>query len=279
VKQRESTGDEIVIDKEIFDQMYDVKNPLPDRQDYASLEKYYKNKKIVYNQVQETMNRRYKEKFFKYLHKLETSGLDPVVKEDEWTHINVGEKTKGDLEKLYGEYQTFITDRKQVASYKNVNEYLKQWVLRLIYNDLISPQDYPDDLHTSFTLDEPETYLNYIRKAMEASENSGEPVSLPVQKSTQGVMDRLRDITFLETYDQVVIYLLNLIHSRKYQTYLASLENRGTPADNSEQYSSHIEDKTGAKAENPLDLDHKIRDVDDFIIDYIHLLKMKESKK
>ncbi len=68
-----STGDEIIIDKDIFDQMYDTKNPLPDRQDYASLEKYYKNKKIVYNQVQETMNRRYKEKFFRYLNKLDTS--------------------------------------------------------------------------------------------------------------------------------------------------------------------------------------------------------------
>jgi hypothetical protein len=279
VKRHESMGDEIVIDKDIFDRMYDVKNPLPDRQDYASLEKYYKNKKIVHQQVQETMNRRYKEKFFRYLNKLDMDDPNPVVKEDEWTDINLGEKTKNDLERLYGEYQKFIMKKKQVALYKNINEYLKQWVLRLIYNDLLNSQDYPEESHTSFTIEEPETYLNYIGKAMEASENSGEPISLPVQKSTQGVLDRLRDITFLETYDQVVIYVLNLIHSRKYRAYLASLENRYRPSDNFEQNSRHLEDKAAAAEENPLDLDHKIRDVDDFIIDYIRLLKMKESKK
>jgi hypothetical protein len=49
--------------------------------------------------------------------------------------------------------------------------------------------------------------------------------------------------------------------------------------DNFGQYSGHHEDKAGAPAENPPDLDHKIRDVDDFIIDYIRLLKIKESKK
>ncbi|HEY3272248.1 MAG TPA: hypothetical protein VGJ92_00725, partial [Methanocella sp.] len=160
-----------------------------------------------------------------------------------------------------------------------VNEYLKQWVLRLIYNDLLVTQDSADDPHTSFTLDEPETYLNYAKKAMEASENSGEPVSLPVQKSTQGMLDRLRDITFLETYDQVIIYLLNLVHSRKYQAYLASLEKRDLLPDNSGQYALPPGDKAGAAAENALDFDHKIRDVDDFIIDYLRLLKVKESKK
>lgn len=274
-----STGDEIIIDKDIFDQMYDTKNPLPDRQDYASLEKYYKNKKIVYNQVQETMNRRYKEKFFKYLNKLEKSGPEQVVKEDEWTSIKVGEKTKDDLEKLYGNYQNYLAERKQPSAYKNVNEYLKQWVLRLIYNDLLNAQDYPDASHTSFTIEELEAYLSYVKKAMEASDNSGGPVSLPVQRSTRDLLDRLRDMTFLETYDQVVIYLLNLIHSRKYRAYLASLEKRGSSPDNFEQHSSQLGDKGGVGDEKSLDPVHKIRDVDDFIIDYIHLLKLKESKK
>jgi hypothetical protein len=277
VKQRESTGDEIVIDKDIFDQMYDVKNPLPDRQDYASLEKYYKNKKIVYNQIQETMNRRYKEKFFKYLNKLDASSPKPVVKEDEWTHINIGEKTKSDLERLYSDYQKYTTDKKQVKSYENVNEYLKQWVLRLIYNDLIITQDYLDESPASFAIDGPETYLSYAKKAIEASGNSGEPVSLPVRKSTHDVLDRLRDITFLETYDQVIIYLLNLVHSRKYQAYLASLEKSDLLPDNFGQCSNRPGDNAGDKGETPADIDHKIRDVDDFIIDYIRLLKMKES--
>jgi hypothetical protein len=274
-----STGDEIIIDKDIFDQMYDTKNPLPDRQDYASLEKYYKNKKIVYNQVQETMNRRYKEKFFKYLSKLDTSSQDPLVKEDEWTSINLGEKTKNDLEKLYSDYQKYVADRKQALAYKNVNEYLKQCVLRLIYNDLLNVQDYPDESHTSFTIEEPEAYLNYVKKAMEASDNSGGSVSFSVQRSTRDILDRLRDMTFLETYDQVVIYLLNLIHSRKYREYLASLEKRSSPPDNFEQYSSQLEDKADPGDEKSLDVIHKIRDVDDFIIDYIYMLKMKESKK
>jgi hypothetical protein len=258
--------------------MYDVKNPLPDRQDYASLEMYYKNKKIVYDRVGETINRKYKEKFFNYLNKVDTSSPNPVIKEDEWTYIKIGEKTKNDLEQLYDDYQKYTTDKTQVTSYKNVNEYLKQWVLRLIYNDLLTTQDYPDESHTSFAIDEPEAYLNNVKKAMEASENSGGPVSLPVQKSTQGVLDRLRDITFLETYDQVVIYILNLVRSRKYRSYLASLKKREVLTDNFEQYSSPLEDKPGIAEENPLDLDHKIRDVDDFIIDYIRLLKMKKQK-
>lgn len=274
-----STGDEIIIDKDIFDQMYDTKNPLPDRQDYASLETYYKNKKCVYNEVQKTMNRRYKEKFFRYMNKLDKSGPDSLVKEDEWTDINIGEKTKNDLEKLYRDYQTYLTDIKQVSAYKNVNEYLKQWVLRLIYNDLLNAQDYPDESHTSFTIEEPEAYLNYVKKAMEASDNSGEPASLPVQISTRDLLDRLRDMTFLETYDQVVIYLLNLIHSRKYRAYLASLEKRSSLPDNFDQYSIQLEDKAGIGEEKALSMVHKIRDVDDFIIDYIHLLKMKEGKK
>ncbi len=149
----------------------------------------------------------------------------------------------------------------------------------MIYNDLLNAQDYPDESHTSFTIEEPEAYLNYVKKAMEASDNSGGSVSLPVQRSTRDILDRLRDMTFLETYDQVVIYLLNLIHSRKYRAYLASLEKRSSPPDNFEQYSSQLEDKAGVGDEKSLDLVHKIRDVDDFIIDYIHLLKMKESKK
>jgi hypothetical protein len=275
VAGHDSTGNEIIIDKDIFDQMYDVKNPLPDRQDYASLEKYYKNKKYVYDEVQKTMNRRYKEKFFQYLDRLDKPDHGPVIKEDEWTSINVGEKTKNDLEQLYGDYQKYMTDKKQVASYKNLNEYLKQWVLRLIYNDLLTTQDYPDEPQTSFAIDEPGAYLDCVKRAMGASEKSGGPVSLPVQKSTQGVLDRLRDTTFLETYDQVIIYLLNLIHSRKYRVYLASLKKGDVRADNFEQYSS---DTVGDEGENPPDLDHKIRDVDDFIIDYIRLLKMKESK-
>ncbi len=278
MKQRESTGDEIIIDKEIFDQMYDVKNPLPDRQDYASLEKYYKNKKILYNQIQETMNRKYKEKFFKYLNKLDKSNMGPEVRDDEWTRINIGEKTNNDLEQLYGDYQKYTTDKKHALAYKNVNEYLKQWVLRLIYNDLISTRDYPDESHNSFAIDEPEAYFNYLKMAMEASENSGEPVSLPVQKSTRDMLDRLRDITFLETYDQVVIYLLNLVHSRKYRAYLASLDKRNAQADNFEQCSGRPEDKASNEEANSLDLDPKMRDVDDFIIDYLRLLKMKENK-
>lgn len=274
-----STDDEIIIDKDIFDQMYDTKNPLPDRQDYASLEKYYKNKKCVYNEVQKTMNRRYKEKFFRYMNKLARSGPESLVKEDEWIEIKIGEKTKDDLEKLYGDYQKYVADRKQVSTYKNVNEYLKQWVLRLIYNDLLNTQDYPDESHTSFTIEEPEAYLNYVKKAMEASDNSGRTISLPIQKSTRDILDRLRDMTFLETYDQVVIYLLNLIHSRKYRAYLASLQKRSSPQDNFEQYSSQLEDKAGISEEKALDIDQKIRDVDDFIVDYIRLLRMKESKK
>ena len=274
-----STGDEIIIDKDIFDQMYDTKNPLPDRQDYASLEKYYKNKKCVYNEVQKTMNRRYKEKFFRYMNKLVNSGPDSLVKEDEWTGINIGEKTKDDLEKLYSDYQKYLTDRKQASPYKNVNEYLKQWVLHLIYNDLISGHDYTDESHTSFTIDEPEAYLNYVKKAMVASDNSGELVSFPVQRSTRDILDRLRDMTFLETYDQTVIYLLNLIHSQKYRAYLASLEKRRLSPDSFDQYSIQLKDKAGTSDEKALDLFHKIRDVDDFIIDYLHLLKMKESKK
>jgi hypothetical protein len=259
--------------------MYDTKNPLPDRQDYASLEKYYKNKKCVYNEVQKTMNRRYKEKFFRYMNKLARSGPESLVKEDEWIEIKIGEKTKDDLEKLYGDYQKYVADRKQVSTYKNVNEYLKQWVLRLIYNDLLNTQDYPDESHTSFTIEEPEAYLNYVKKAMEASDNSGRTISLPIQKSTRDILDRLRDMTFLETYDQVVIYLLNLIHSRKYRAYLASLQKRSSPQDNFEQYSSQLEDKAGISEEKALDIDQKIRDVDDFIVDYIRLLRMKESKK
>jgi len=259
--------------------MYDVRNPLPDRQDYASLEKYYKNKKYVYDEVQKTMNRRYKEKFFLYLKKLDMSGQDPVVKDDEWTRINVGEKTKDDLERLYGDYLKYAADKNQEIAYKNVNEYLKQWVLRLIYNDLLVTQNYPDEPQTSFATDEPEAYLSCLKKAMESSKKSGGPVSLPVQKSTQGMLDRLRDITFLETYDQVIIYLLNLIHSRKYRSYLASLEKSDVLADNFRQYSSGLEDKAGYKGENPPDLDHKIRDADDFIIDYLRLLKIKESEK
>jgi hypothetical protein len=274
-----STGDEIIIDKDIFDQMYDTKNPLPDRQDYASLEKYYKNKKCVYNEVQKTMNRRYKEKFFRYMNKLDKSGPDSLVKEDEWTEINIGEKTKIDLENLYRDYQKYLAGKMQTSAYKNVNEYLKQWVLRLIYNDLLDAQDYPDESHTSFTIEEPEAYLSYVKKAMEASDNSGVPVSLQVQRSTRDILDRLRDMTFLETYDQVVIYLLNLIHSRKYRAYLASLEKRSSPPDNFEQYTSQLEDTAGARDEKSLDLVHKIRDVDDFIIDYIHLLKMKAIEK
>jgi hypothetical protein len=229
-----STGDEIIIDKDIFEQMYDTKNPLPDRQDYASLEKYYKNKKCVYNEVQKTMNRGYKEKFFRYMNKLDKSGPDSPVKEDEWTSINIGEQTKNDLKRLYDDYQKYQKDSKQASAYKNVNEYLKQWVLRLIYNDLLNSQDYPDESHTSFTIEEPEAYLNYLKKAMEASDNSGRTVSLPVQRSTKDLLDRLRDMTFLETHDQAVIYPLNLIHSRKYRAYLASPEKRSSPADSFE---------------------------------------------
>ena len=258
--------------------MYDVRNPLPDRQDYASLEKYYKNKKYVYDEVQKTMNRRYKAKFFKYLDKLDKSSPGPAIKEDEWTSINVGEKTKNGLERLYGDYQKYTTDMNRALAYKNVNEYLKQWVLRLIYYDLLTTQDYPDEPHTSFAIDEPEAYLDCVKKAMEASETSGGPVSLPVQKSTQDMLDRLREITFLETYDQVIIYMLNLVHSRKYRAYLASLKKGDVMAGNSGQYSSEFEDKAGDEGENPMDLDQKIRDVDDFIIDYLRLLKMKESK-
>jgi hypothetical protein len=232
----------------------------------------------VYDEGQKTMNRKYKEKFFRYLHKLDKSSPGPMIKEDEWTCIHIGEKTKNDLEGLYDKYQKLTKDKPRSISCENVNEYLKQWVLRLVYNDLISSQDYPEESHASFALDEPEAYLNYLKKAMDAAENSGDPVSLPVQNSTKAVLDRLRDITFLETYDQVVIYLLNLIHSRKYRSYLASLKKSDGLPDNFEQYPCPLEDKAVVSGENPLDFDHKIRDVDDFIIDYLHLLKMKEAK-
>jgi hypothetical protein len=273
VTRHGSTGDEITIDKDIFDEMYDVHNPLPDKQDYESLEKYYKNKKYVYQEVQKTMNRKYREKFYKYMDKLAASGEGPAIKEDEWTSIKVGEKTKDDLERLYGEYQKFMDARKQAVAYKNVNEYLKQWVLRLIYNNLLSSQDYPDETPSSLAIDEPEAFSNSVEKAVAASENSGGPVSLPVQKSTQNLLDRLRDITFLETYDQVILYLLNLIHSRRYRAFLASLEKRNVLPDNPGRSS-------GLPGEdNSLEPVHKIRDADDFIIDYLYLLKIKESKK
>lgn len=227
----------IIIDKDIFDEIYECKYPLPNHHDYRALAEYYQDKYDFYEKMKGKINNiKHKDKFNKIIEKYRNfhesqirshkwSYLSEISKDKTWTSIKVGRETKKILDMMKDDYNRQMTNLNEnsgdgvfIANIKTIDELLQPLILYTIFS---TPEKSKEDkwipyMSTLFYLKYDKLYSEYINKAAQMSKNSGERISLGISKFTRTLLELIEDQEMFENKDEVLYFLFELDRSKEF---------------------------------------------------------------